>query len=275
MVTRRDCLKLAAGSIPLIMHAQTVESGVSIGLQSYIFTANVSIPHDRLVDVCIQSMTAAGIFDCDLYAPIVEPADRQNIAGWKSVRKRFNDAGISIHGLSGFPGATVEDFERTADIAHTLGARIVTLGVKMSSARLIAPLARKHHLTIGFQGRPDLKITDPDAIARPDDYVMAAALAPGCVIAIDIGDAVGGGWNILPFVKSHAASIGLIYVKDRRKDNLSVPFGEGDTPLREVLQFIRDGRHPIRCYIDCDYKTTDRPADVKRSFEWVKAALRG
>jgi len=31
--------------------------------------------------------------------------------------------------------------------------------------------------------------------------------------------------------------------------------------------------YPIRCYIDCDYKTSDRPGDVKRSFEFAKKAL--
>jgi hypothetical protein len=40
-----------------------------------------------------------------------------------------------------------------------------------------------------------------------------------------------------------------------------------------VLRLIRDRKAPVRCYIDADYKTTDRPADVKRSFEFAKRAL--
>jgi sugar phosphate isomerase/epimerase len=54
---------------------------------------------------------------------------------------------------------------------------------------------------------------------------------------------------------------------------VSVPWGEGDTPIKEILRLVRDSKYPIRCYIDCDYKTTDRPADVKRSFGYAKAAL--
>jgi len=27
------------------------------------------------------------------------------------------------------------------------------------------------------------------------------------------------------------------------------------------------------CYVDCDYKTSDRPADVKRSLEYAKTVL--
>ena len=59
----------------------------------------------------------------------------------------------------------------------------------------------------------------------------------------------------------------------RKKDRLSVPWGEGDTPVTQVLQLIRDNKYPIRCYLDCDHKTTNRPADVKRSFEYAKTAL--
>ena len=83
----------------------------------------------------------------------------------------------------------------------------------------------------------------------------------------------GGGYDSLAFVKDRLDRIAVIYLKDRRKDRLSVPWGEGNTPINEVLRLVRDSKYPIRCYIDCDYKTTDRPADVKRSFGYAKAAL--
>jgi len=74
-------------------------------------------------------------------------------------------------------------------------------------------------------------------------------------------------------VKNHLEGFSLIYLKDRRKDHTSVPWGEGDTPVAEVLRLIRDRKARIRCYIDCDYKTTDRPADVKQSFDYARRAL--
>jgi sugar phosphate isomerase/epimerase len=92
-------------------------------------------------------------------------------------------------------------------------------------------------------------------------------------MSFDIGDATGSGYDSLKFVEAHLDRLSLIYLKDRRKDRLSVPWGEGDTPVAEVLRLVRDRKAPVRCYIDCDYKTTDRPADVKRSFEFAKKAL--
>ena len=118
-----------------------------------------------------------------------------------------------------------------------------------------------------------MSVTNPDVIAKPENFAAAVALSKDYCISIDVGDATGGGWDSLKFVQDYHDRISLIYLKDRRKDRLSVPWGEGDTPLREILRLIRDKQYPIRCYIDCDYKTGDRPADVKRSFEYAKAAL--
>ena len=249
-------------------------------------------------------MVKAGIGECDLFAPIVEPAElwakvrsapggpadptgqraaaRQELAKWRAsvdldhfraYRKRFNDAGIDIHAISGFSGVTVEEFERTLAIADALGAKLITLAINMPSARLIAPMVARHDFTVGLQGRPDLSLADPEAIAKPEQFLEAAALAKNYCISLDIGDAVGGGWDALQFVRDHPERIGLIYLKDRRKDRVSVPWGEGDTPIREVLRLVRDKKYPIRCYIDCDYKSDDRPGDVTRSLAYVKAAL--
>jgi len=312
--SRRHLAKMAAGTVPLFAMAAQIDSrvqGVRIGLQTYVFTANVSPPQLRLADTVIQSMMDAGIGECDLYAPIIEPeeirgrirsaqsgapqgaslppesaaalaAARQELASWRAsapldyfrtYRKKFLDAGIEIHAISGFSGATPQEFSRTLEIADALGARLITLGINMPAAKLLAPIAEKHDVIIGLQGRPDLSITDPDAIARPESFLQAAALAKNYCISLDIGDAVGGGWDVLKFVQEHPDRIGLIYLKDRRKDRLSVPWGQGDTPIREILRLIRDKQYPILCYIDCDYKTEDRPGDVKRSLEYVKAAL--
>jgi len=40
-----------------------------------------------------------------------------------------------------------------------------------------------------------------------------------------------------------------------------------------VLRLVRDRKCPIPVYLDCDYSSSNRPGDVKRSFEYAKAAL--
>jgi sugar phosphate isomerase/epimerase len=264
----------------------SVVRGVQFGLQSYIFTG-IGLPQEGILDVVVKSMVESGLGECDLYAPLVQPAaeralTREELAKWRmsvsldyfrEIRKKFEDAGIVVYGLSGFPGSTEEELGRTLEIAGALGARLVTLGITLSAARRVASLAGKGGVRVGLQGRPDMSVTNPDVIAKPENFAAAVALSKDYCISIDVGDATGGGYDSLKFVQDYHDRISLIYLKDRRKDRLSVPWGDGDTPLREILRLIRDRHYPIRCYIDCDYKTGDRPADVKRSFEYAKAAL--
>jgi sugar phosphate isomerase/epimerase len=311
MFSRRDFGKMAFLPVSTML-AKKIDSavdGVQFGLQSYIFSG-IGLPHDGILDLAIKSMVECGLGECDLYAPLVEPAPlweriragaparpgdqvsaqaaaakaqaREELAKWRmtvsldhfrAIRNKFDAAGIAIYGLSAFPGSTVEELTRTFDVAEVLGARIVTLGVTFPAAMLVAPLAEKRDFIVGIQGQPDLSITDPDVISKPGQYDKALSLCRSYRISFDIGDATGGGHDSLAFVKARLDRIAVIYLKDRRKDRASVPWGEGDTPVKEILRLVRDSKYPIRCYIDCDYKTTDRPADVKRSFAYAKAAL--
>jgi sugar phosphate isomerase/epimerase len=300
MLSRRDVGKVALGVMTMpVFAAKKIDSvihGIQFGLQSYIFTG-IGLPQDGLVDTVIASMVESRLGECDLYAPLVEPAQfwdriraggpeaaaaRAELARWRmsvpldhyrAIRKKFDDAAIEIYGLSGFPGSTEEELARTYEVGAVLGARLITLGVTLPAARRIAPMADKGSFLVGIQGNPNMSPTDPDAISRPEHYEQAVALAKNFRISFDIGDATGSGYDALQFVEAHLDRITLLYLKDRRKDHTSVPWGEGDTPVAEILRVIRDGKHAIRCYLDCDYKTTDRPADVKRSFEYARKAL--
>lgn len=303
MYSRRDLGKLALGALSMpAMAATKIDSvfhGVQFGLQSYIFTG-IGLPQEGLVDVVIASMVESRLGECDLYAPVVEPAQfwdriraagqdpearaqaRAELAKWRnsvsldyyrSIRKKFDDAGVAIYGLSGFPGSTDEELGRTFEIAEVLGAHLITLGVGLSAARRIVPLVEKHNFLIGIQGNPNMTPPNPDTIGRPEQFEEAVALSKKYWISFDIGDATGGGYDSLKFVETHHDRITMLYLKDRKKDRTSMPWGDGDTPVAEILRLIRDRQYPIRCYLDCDYKTSNRPANVKRSFEFAKAAL--
>ncbi len=192
---------------------------------------------------------------------------------YRAIRKKINDAGIDIYGISGFPGRTEAELERTFAIADVLGATLVTLGNTLTAAKQVASMVNKSKFFVGLQGRPDMHSTNPDAISTPANYAEALALSKNYWLSFDIGDATGGGYDTLPFVEAHHDRIALIYLKDRRKDRTSVPWGEGDAPLADILRLARDRKFGWRCFVDCDYKTADRPGDVRRSFEYAKRAL--
>jgi hypothetical protein len=66
-------------------------------------------------------------------------------------------------------------------------------------------------------------------------------------------------------------------VKDRKADNgPNVPFGQGDTPIKEVLQLIRDNKWPIQATIEFEYpipQGSDRMTELKACVEFCRAAL--
>jgi len=280
MLSRRRLGKVVLGAaLPFAAAAakkiDSVVHGIQFGLQSYIFSG-IGLPQEGILDVVVKSMAETGLGECDLYAPLLDPAKWRAALSpeyLRGIRGKFADAGIDIYGLSGFPGNTEEDLGRTFDIAEILGARLVTLGITLSAAKRLAPFVEKRGFAVGLQGRPDMNASNPDTIAKPENFEAAMAVSKNYWTSFDIGDATGGGYDALKFVEAHHERIALLYLKDRRKDRLSMPWGEGDTPVKEILQLVRDRKYPIRCYLDCDYKTTDRPADVKRSFEYAKAAL--
>jgi sugar phosphate isomerase/epimerase len=300
MISRRDLgkLTLTGLAVPAVAASRidSVVQGIQFGLQSYIFTG-IGLAPDGLVDQVIASMVESHLGECDLFAPVVEPAQfwdrirargpdaaaaREKLGRWRMsvsldyyrpIRKKFADAGIAIYAMSGFPGSTGEELTRTFEIAEVLGAKLITISLTLPAAKQIAALTEGRGFLVGIQGSPNMNATNHDAISKPANYEEAVSFSKNYRISFDIGDATAGGYDALKFVQDQHERIALIYLKDRRKDRLSVPWGQGDTPVTEVLHLIRDRKYPIRCYLDCDYATTNRPADVERSFAYAKAAL--
>ena len=291
MYTRRQFGRAALAAVPLSLMGAKIESrirGVQFGLQSYSFNG---LPLEGILDVVIASMVDTGLGECEIWSPLIEPPElvrhlraapdagqraqaQAEIGKWslsvslehfRQIRRKFEDAGITITAFSANPGSSDEELNRTFEIAKALGAGIVTLSSPLSIARRVAPIAERHDLLVGLQGIPTMHPTNPDQIARPENYEEGAALSKNFRITIDIGDAVGGGIDALKFVRDHHDRIFQLFLKDRTKAGVSVPWGEGDTPIAAILQLIRDRKWPIRGYIDNDYKSPlSRAEDVKR-----------
>jgi sugar phosphate isomerase/epimerase len=78
------------------------------------------------------------------------------------------------------------------------------------------------------------------------------------------------------YLKQHHDKIITLHVKDRKKDQgANVPFGQGDTPIREVLAVLRDNRWQIPAMIEYEYKGADAVEEVRKSYEYMRQALLG
>jgi sugar phosphate isomerase/epimerase len=159
-------------------------------------------------------------------------------------------------------------------LARAVGARAISCELEVDGARRVGQFADKHRLMVGYHGHthtPGSMFEEAFSFATHN----GANLDIGHYVAGNLGDPV-------EFIKKHHARITHIHVKDRRKqaadgkDGENVPFGQGDTPIKAVLQTIRDNKWPIQATIEFEYKVpdgSDRMAEMAKCVEFCKQAL--
>lgn len=285
-----------AGRVPASQAPGRV-AGVRIGAQSYSFRG-------MSIESTVAAMSSIGLGYCELWQGHVEtpaavgppaglPADatreQQRAAGreatrkwrlevpldyFRHIRQIFDAAGVTLtaYNLSFQNDFTDAELDRGFEMAKALGVDVITASSKVSTAARVDPFARKHQVTVAFHNHSRVA---PDEFATPGDF--AAALAAGSnrlAINLDIGHFTGAKFDALPYLEEHHARIASIHLKDKtRADDRNVPWGEGDTPIAEVLRLLRDRRWDIPAQIEYEYRGESAVAEVTRCFEFCKRAL--
>ena len=206
----------------------------------------------------------------------------------KDFRRLFEDGGVKIEILK------VDDITKMSDdeidynftMAKTLGARAIATEIPRTDKTVPEEIARvageikrlgsfadKHRFMVGYHGHTH---------SSAADFEAAFALAKFNGANLDIGHYVAGGnGSPVEFMKKHHDRITHIHVKDRKwdaatKNGPNVPFGEGDTPIKEVLRLIRDNKWNIQATIEFEYKVpadSDRMKELARAIQFCRAAL--
>ncbi len=261
--------------------AAASDLGIVLGTQSYSF-------RDRSLDEAIKAMNQLGLTSCELWQGHVEPKEfmrnRDNIKSWRStvsmnefkaIRDKFEKAGIVIQAYSsGFKdNITDEEIDFVFRLAQALGTNTITSSATVNVMKRVDPFARKYKTKVGMHNHSNL--TDPNQFATPDSFMRAMQGNSDYIrINLDIGHFTAAGFDAVDFLRKNHEKIVCIHIKDRKK-NLgdNVPLGEGDTPIVEVLQMIRDNKWPIPANIEYEYKGDDTVVEVKRCIDYCKNAL--
>ena len=292
--TRRDFGKLAMAGLPLgtaLAKINSKVSGVQIGVQSYSY-------RDRPLDAAIQAMIEDGIGECELYSPHIEPGtlprpqgaggrgavNREELRKWrltvpldeiKAVRKKFDDAGIWLFAfnLSFRDDFTDPEIDRGFQIAQALGVKVITASSTVSVMPRVAPFAEKYKIMVGVHGHNNVK--DPNEFATPESFAKAMALSKSIGVNLDIGHFTAANFDAVSYIEEHHDRITNLHLKDRKKnDGPNVPFGEGDTPIKQVLLLLKQKKYNIPANIEYEYKGKDDAAvEVKKCLDYCKQAL--
>lgn len=188
-----------------------------------------------------------------------------------AVRKRFEDAGILVEivKVDGIITMPDDEIDYAFTVAKALGARAISTEIAHEGTERLGTFADKHRLMVGYHGH---------ASTGAADFERVFSQAPHNGANLDIGHFVAG-QNVspVPFITRHHDRITHIHVKDRKMSNgPNVPFGQGDTPIREVLQLIRDNKWRIQATIEFEYpipEGSDRMTEIRKSVDYCRAAL--
>lgn len=193
----------------------------------------------------------------------------------KAFRKKFDDAGVKIEivKVDGIFKMSDGVLDYVFNMAKALGARALSTEISKDEAdhARVGKFADKHKVWIGYHGH---------ATTDEEHYVKATTSAKFNGINLDIGHYVAGGnGSPVEFLKKHHARVTHVHIKDRKSKangGANMPFGEGDTPIKEVLQLIRDNKWPIQATIEFEYKVpagSDRMAEIAKATKYCRDAL--
>ena len=196
---------------------------------------------------------------------------------FKGVRKRFDDAGINIALVTyNMNERTPDDeIEYAFQMARVLGVQAITTSTQVSMAKRIAPFADKHQMLVGFHGHD---ATDkPDEVSTPETFAAVMSASKYHRVNLDIGHFVAAGYDPVAYIKEHHDKITNLHLKDRKKNHgANLPWGEGDTPIKEVLQLVAKEKYGFPCNIEFEYRVpegSDVITEVGKCFKYCKDAL--
>jgi len=289
VISRREFGSLAlAGLVRLKAdptYASTV-AGVRLGVQTYSFRDVPRTAGGDAIGPLIEAMKACGLDECELWAPQAEPAgkSREDLRAWRlqtpldyfrDVKRKFDAASIAIYGFNYSPNSsyTDEEIDRGFEMAKALGADIITASTTVPVAKRIAPFAEKHKMVVAMHGHSN--VSDPNEFATPDSFAAAMKLSKYFKVNLDIGHFTAANFDAMAYIREHHANITNLHLKDRKKNQGdNTPWGQGETPIREVLQLLKKERWPIRAYVEYEYKGAETPVDeVKKCLAFAKDAL--
>lgn len=203
---------------------------------------------------------------------------------YKAFRQMYEDAGVKIYAFKLPPTLQMSDDEYAYiwNVADTLGADHVTMELPSEDDLLkrVADYAAKRKLRIAFH-------THGQGGASGFDRVLSAS--PYTALNFDVGHFFGvNGVSPAPLVEKYHARIASLHLKDRaaptpgqptegsRSGGANLPWGQGGTPLTEILQLMKGNRYAFPASIEYEYQTpqgSDVLTEMKKCVEYCRKAL--
>ena len=291
-------------------------NGVQIGVTTYSYRSLPGHP-DKLLEYCINSNINAVELkgdEVEFYLgrplntvklpakipgqPTPELSDevkaqiknyQLSVAAWREtitmdkfegVRKKFNDAGVYFFAYK--PNAlsaenTDGEVNYALRAARALGATSVSVELPSDAAQTkrLGELAEKAKVYIGYHAHLQASETAWD---------VALAQSPYNTINLDCGHYMAAGnskESLLALIEAKHQHISSMHLKDRKSKangGKNMPWGEGDTPLKEILTLLKNKKYTFPATIELEYDIpagSDAVIETKKCRDYAEVLLKG
>jgi sugar phosphate isomerase/epimerase len=260
--------------------------GVVLGGQSYSFR---HLPFDEM----LAAWKKLGVTSIELCKTDIEPkrqqgesaaAYRQRLREWRlnvpmdvfrQVRRKMDGLGLNLYVyMYDFRDDFTEpEIARGFEMARALGVKVLNATSTLSVVKRIDAHAKVAKVRVGLHNHTWL--TRPNEVTTPANCEEAMS---GCSeyigINLDVGHFLASGFDPVGFIERHHDRITTLHLKDRRKnDGPDMPFGQGDTPLREILQLMKRKRYRFPGMIEYENQGTDTFEQVAHALDYCAKAL--
>lgn len=211
---------------------------------------------------------------------------------YKEIRKLFNDAGIDIHIYKWTAGNSEEELDYSFKVAKALGAMgITTEGPRQpndeaaySQVQAMGAAAENNGMYVILHNHDQYRGMTIEDIEGILDLSPAVRLNFDCGHYFGFGNDATGQVDPVQFIEHFASMdrITSIHLKDKtsleneNESNTNKVWGQGETPLSEILLLVQNKYPKIYCDIELEYpipEDSDSVAEVAKCVEFCRNIL--
>ena len=291
-ITRRDLGKIALASLSsgkIWAKPNSKFAGVEIGIIiSPTNFRDIPLGADQILNNLVQ-LGISGIEMQDVrvesYAGAPAAARQAEIKQWRiaasmdkyrALHKLYRDAGVNIYA---FRLATLNNAMTDQELAYffntaeALGARQITTELPADTAltQRVGDYAAKRKIRMGYHNHTQVDFNSWDTALSQSKYNG---------INFDVGHfAAAVSQSPIPFIQKYHDRITCLHLKDRKfKTNggQNMVWGQGDTPLKEILVLMKKEKYRFPAGIELEYRIPEGSttmAEIAKCLEFCKQAL--
>ena len=191
---------------------------------------------------------------------------------FEEVKKLFNNAGISIHIVKFSPARwSDEEIDYAFKAAKALGAKGVSEEIGKEAVEKLGPIAEKNGMYAIFHNH--MQFATPGF-----SYDPFLAVSPAVMMNFDGGHFFGStGLHPNTIIEKYHDRIFSVHMKDKtgpktQPANQNQVWGQGESPIADILLLIKKYKWPIYCEIELEYDVKPWSNAVKETKTCVQYA---